>query len=209
MSNQSYDFNLSVGISELLDMDSAAKVESQVEQQKKRMEKPVEIKVNVDIGEAKQRIQELQKSMTIAANNIKKIRDKKSGLVKADYDALSRYNDALKDGQREINSLNEQLNLQGVKVKNNTKAYRELQDVLEEIGYVEKKKKTSAPRKQATSEVKKQTEAEKERVSDKETILDLYIDEMSTELEAINTEIQSIQSLIDDAISSVFDWGSG
>lgn len=51
--------------------------------------------------------------------------------------------------------------------------------------------------------------AEKERVSDKETILDLYIDEMSTELEAINTEIQSIQSLIDDAISSVFDWGSG
>lgn len=52
-------------------------------------------------------------------------------------------------------------------------------------------------------------EAEKERVSDKETILDLYIDEISTELEAINTEIQSIQSLIDDAISSVFDWGSG
>ena len=52
-------------------------------------------------------------------------------------------------------------------------------------------------------------EAEKERVSDKETILDLYIDEMSTELEAINTEIQSIQSLIDDAISSVFDWGTG
>jgi hypothetical protein len=51
--------------------------------------------------------------------------------------------------------------------------------------------------------------AEKERISEKETYLDLHIDELSTELEAINTELQAIQSLIDDAISSVFDWGSG
>ena len=50
--------------------------------------------------------------------------------------------------------------------------------------------------------------AEKERISEKETYLDLEIQDFSTELEAINTEIQSIQSLIDDAISSVFDWGS-
>ena len=51
--------------------------------------------------------------------------------------------------------------------------------------------------------------AEKERISEKETYLDLQIDDLSTELEAINTEIQSVQSLIDDAVSSVFDWGSG
>lgn len=51
--------------------------------------------------------------------------------------------------------------------------------------------------------------AEKARISEKETYLDLEIDDLSTELEAINTEIQSVQSLIDDAISSVFDWGSG
>ncbi len=51
-------------------------------------------------------------------------------------------------------------------------------------------------------------EAEKARISEKETYLDLNIDNLSTELNAINTEIQSIQSLIDDAISSVFDWGS-
>ena len=44
---------------------------------------------------------------------------------------------------------------------------------------------------------------------EKETYLDLQIDDLSTELEAINTEIQSVQSLIDDAVSSVFDWGSG
>ena len=52
-------------------------------------------------------------------------------------------------------------------------------------------------------------EAEKEEINVKETALDLNISELSTELEAINTEIQAIQSLIDDAISSVFDWGGG
>ena len=50
--------------------------------------------------------------------------------------------------------------------------------------------------------------AEKERISEKENYLDIDMDNLSTELESINTEIQSIQSLIDDAISSVFDWGS-
>ena len=44
---------------------------------------------------------------------------------------------------------------------------------------------------------------------EKETFIDLDLDELSTELEAINTEMQSIQSLIDDAVGSVFDWGSG
>ena len=51
--------------------------------------------------------------------------------------------------------------------------------------------------------------AEKERISEKENFLDIDMDNLSTELESINTEIQSIQSLIDDAISSVFDWGGG
>ena len=51
-------------------------------------------------------------------------------------------------------------------------------------------------------------EAEKARISEKEDWLDIENQDLSTELEAINTEIQSIQSLIDDAISSVFDWGS-
>ena len=50
--------------------------------------------------------------------------------------------------------------------------------------------------------------AEKARISEKEDYLDIDMDNLSTELESINTEIQSIQSLIDDAISSVFDWGS-
>ncbi len=50
--------------------------------------------------------------------------------------------------------------------------------------------------------------AEKERITEKENYLDLDMQDLSTELEAINTEIQSVQSLIDDAISSVFDWGS-
>ena len=52
-------------------------------------------------------------------------------------------------------------------------------------------------------------EEQKAIISEKETMLDLHIGDLSMELETINTEIQSIQSLIDDAISSVFDWGSG
>lgn len=52
-------------------------------------------------------------------------------------------------------------------------------------------------------------EAEKEEINIKETAIDLRMSETSTELEAIKTEIQSIQSLIDDAVSSVFDWGGG
>lgn len=51
--------------------------------------------------------------------------------------------------------------------------------------------------------------AEKERITEKENFIDIDMDNLSTELESINTEIQSIKSLIDDAISSVFDWGSG
>ena len=51
-------------------------------------------------------------------------------------------------------------------------------------------------------------EAEKARISEKEDYIDLDMDNLSTELESINQEMQSIKSLIDDAVSSVFDWGS-
>lgn len=60
----------------------------------------------------------------------------------------------------------------------------------------------------ARAEITAWYEAEKERISEKEDYLALDMQDLSTELEAINTEIQSVQSLIDDAISSVFDWGS-
>ncbi len=49
---------------------------------------------------------------------------------------------------------------------------------------------------------------EKERISEKENFIDIEIQDLSTELEAINTELQSLQSFIDDAISSTFDWGA-
>lgn len=52
-------------------------------------------------------------------------------------------------------------------------------------------------------------EAEKSILNEKETQLDVFITELSTELEAIKTEMESIQTFIDDAIGTVFDWGSG
>ena len=51
-------------------------------------------------------------------------------------------------------------------------------------------------------------EEEKARISEKEDWIDIEMDNLSTELEAINTEIQSVKSLIEDAVGSVFDWGS-
>lgn len=51
-------------------------------------------------------------------------------------------------------------------------------------------------------------EAEKARITEKENYLDIDMDNMSTELEAINTEIQSIKSLLEDDMSP-FEWGQG
>ena len=50
--------------------------------------------------------------------------------------------------------------------------------------------------------------AEKDRISEKETLIDIDMENLSTELQAINTEIQSIQSYINDAVQSVFNWGN-
>lgn len=117
----------------------------------------------LDVKKAKKRIKELQASMTNAANQIKNITGKKQGLGKTDYDNISRYNDVLKRNQREIDGIIDRLKQQGVVVRNTTKQYKELQGVLEDIGYVEKKKKTSTPTKRATSEMKKQTKVAKEQ----------------------------------------------
>jgi TP901 family phage tail tape measure protein len=165
MSNQSYDFDLSVGIKEVLDPNYAAKAERQVEEHKRRMEEPIEIKMELDIGDAKKQIKDLQKEMTVAANNIKKIQNKKKRLGKSDYTDAARYYSILDDNQRKIDQIISQLKSQGVAVRATTQEYKKLQSVLEEIGYVEKKKKTSNPRKKATSEVKQQTEAEREHVA--------------------------------------------
>ena len=38
-------------------------------------------------------------------------------------------------------------------------------------------------------------------------MIDMEITDLSTELEATNTEIESVKSFIDDANQSVFNWG--
>jgi hypothetical protein len=51
--------------------------------------------------------------------------------------------------------------------------------------------------------------AEKERIAEKETWIDMDMQDLSAELEAIKTEMDSIKSYVDDAIQSVFNWGNG
>ena len=50
-------------------------------------------------------------------------------------------------------------------------------------------------------------EAQKQIISDKETQYDLVIGDLSTELEALKVQLKSLQSLIDNATSSIFDFG--
>jgi len=51
--------------------------------------------------------------------------------------------------------------------------------------------------------------AEKERIAEKETWIDMDMEDLSAELEAVKTEMDSIKSYVDDAIQSVFNWGNG
>ena len=132
MGNQSYDFDLSVGIKEVLDPDYAAKAESQVKQHKQRMEEPIEIKMKLDVGDAKKQIKDLQKEMTVASNNIKKIQNKKKRLGKSDYTDAARYYSVLDGNQKKIDQIISQLKSQGVAVRATTREYKELQSVLEE-----------------------------------------------------------------------------
>lgn len=50
--------------------------------------------------------------------------------------------------------------------------------------------------------------AEQSAISEKETYWDSEIQNLSTELTSVNTEIDSVKKLKSDAIKSVFDWGS-
>lgn len=70
-------------------------------------------------------------------------------------------------------------------------------------GYVQERTDSDA-REEITAWYK----AEQARISEKEDYLDIEIRDLSTELEAINTEMESLKSLIDNAIQTVFDWGS-
>ena len=56
-------------------------------------------------------------------------------------------------------------------------------------------------------ELKLWYDQEKAQINEKETYIDLTIEDLSTELESIKTEIQSIKTFINDAVQSVFDWG--
>lgn len=116
----------------------------------------------IDEKAIRQRIKDLQKSSVNAARQMKRVIEKG---MSPDYGAnIARYDGTIRRNARDIEALTNQLREQGIVVRNNTKAYKDLQAALEDIGYVEKKQKSAAPRKNAASEVKKQTDAEKEHI---------------------------------------------
>jgi len=50
---------------------------------------------------------------------------------------------------------------------------------------------------------------EQERISEKETFIDMDMQDLNTQLEAIKAEIESVKSIIQDATQSIFNWGGG
>ena len=51
-------------------------------------------------------------------------------------------------------------------------------------------------------------DAERSIIAEKENFVDLEQTDLSTELETIKTEIESIKSFINDAVTTVFNWGT-
>ncbi|MCQ2753867.1 MAG: hypothetical protein MJ231_02340 [bacterium] len=102
-------------------------------------------------------------------------------------------NDALNTGIFQLVSVYDDGNYD----PNTSLDYFILKDAVEQSGDSEKRE-----------EIKAWYEEEKAILNEKETEIDLKLNELSSEIEAIKAEMDSIQSLIQDSISSVFDWGS-
>lgn len=92
-----YEFDLSVGIQEVLDADSAAKVESQIESQKKRLEEPIEL--TLSISDAKKRFKELEKETKKVQKSLNK------ALSSKDFDGISQYTKQMSNIQKEQQEL--------------------------------------------------------------------------------------------------------
>ncbi|MBR3889580.1 hypothetical protein IKJ53_03605 [bacterium] len=71
------------------------------------------------------------------------------------------------------------------------------------MGYVSEKLDSSE-----REEINAWYNAEQAKISEQETYWDLEVTNLSTELSAVNTELEAVKTLKSDAIKSVFDWGS-
>lgn len=121
-----YEFDLSVGIKEVLDADSAKKVESQIEAQKKKFEEPIELKLS--ISDAKKRFSELEKE----TKKIQKSLDR--ALSTRNFDSISKYTKQMSNIQKEQNEL---LSIIG----DQTKAITQQSDAIKTVETAEKRRK--------------------------------------------------------------------
>ena len=123
------------------------------------------VDVLIDEKEAKTRRKDLYKSMKVAAEEMGKIM-KKTSHDSDDYGNMARFSNTLKRNQSEVDVLTNKLKKQGVVIRNNTKEYKELRAVLEDIGFVEKKpvkpKKAAVDEAALQKQVKAQTKVKEE-----------------------------------------------
>ena len=144
-----YEFDLSVGIKEVLDADSAKKVESQIEAQKKKFEEPIELTLN--ISDAQKRFKELEKE----AKKVQKSLDK--ALSAKNFDGISKYTKQMSNIQKEQNEL---LSIIGEQ----TKVITQQTDAIKTVEAAEKRRKKTVDNITAATEdtvaaIKEQAEA--------------------------------------------------
>lgn len=164
MGKQEYDFNLSVGISEILDKDSANEVERQVTRQKARMEEPVEIKLSVDeaLGEY-QRLEKRLKGLTQKLN---------SATAKADWSSISFIARDISFVETKMKSLARELQEQGVELQKNARLSKDIADSADKVGKGLKKEKDLIKR-------LKYIKGQIQSISEKSLTLSIGVDEDS------------------------------
>ena len=173
MANQQYDFDLSVSISQVLDADSQQKVEKQITKNKKKLEEPVKIKVNVT--EAEKKIKRLTEELEALQSAKVSNKSRLSGLsLENDLEEVSRILDEDKsiDGQikraeTEMSNIRRDLNAYKKELKAERNGSRKLSDEEKTIDRILEASKKPKPKK-ATSDtgdaakVKEETKANDE-----------------------------------------------
>lgn len=147
-----YEFDLSVGISEVLDADSAKKVNKQVSEQKKKLEEPIEL--TLSINDAKKRFQELESEAQKLQRSLKK------AVSAQNFGDISKYTKQMENIQREQEELL-------LIIGEQTQATIRQADAIQMADSIERRRKktiqdTTSATEKAVSTMKKQLDAIKQ-----------------------------------------------
>lgn len=139
-----YEFDLSVGIKEVLDADSAKQVESKIKKQKAELEKPIEINVNSE--KAEKRLKDLTRAAKQVKNDLQEAISSKQSFEEISK-LVSKYNllkKQIKDVTPEVNKNNASLKESNQILKDTKKIVDQLTVSQEKLNKTRKTKTTNS-----------------------------------------------------------------